>query len=480
MAPKSQRRTGLYLRLLIFTFLATPLLSAQADRTQDRRREADVREQVELREIEAGLGSLTDETLQDFEFDYGGWVRGSYYQFKDYIKRRAYRIYDMRLWSNVVYKDTHQLYMRVFGNLTDYDPGDEYFYEEEQDLDIPRLDVGYYYGDLGKVLSLNLPVSGKLRAKAGRQYVTIGQGLVLDVRGDGLMLEYKSDAADLTAFGVRSIYSENGYDQSYPDFGHSKNFFSGLEGVKKFGKELELYGYAVWMEDKRRSEWDHLTQKFEYDSHYLGGGVRGLLGSSLSYYGEYTIEGGRSYSDGTDEKADIDAFAYDLGVTYTFIESRLEPKLSVQRVVGSGDSDTGVTTDMIGGNTAGTDNNAFFSYGYINTGFSFFPLISNIEIWRLGIEITPFKNHEVLGDLDVGVNYFNYSKHKSKGGTADRGIDTTVATSSLGHETDFYLTWRPFSDVSIITQYGLFSPDSDAFVTDWKRAYVSTGVIIYF
>jgi|GEM_PF-3384486 len=462
-------------------FALTPALVAQTERSLERQREAFAQDEFERRETESGLSFRAEETLQDFEFDYGGWARSGIYHLRDFSDHRNYRVQDMRLWSSLIYRDTHQLYVRVMGLYTDYNDQDEYSYMsgDEDDLNAPRLDIGYYYGDLGKAFSLG--IEGKLRAKAGRQYVTIGEGLALDVRGDGLAMEYEDDNVKLTGFALRSVYSEDSYDRTYPDFGHNKFLYSGAEVVKKFSEVLELYGYSVFMNDKRETKLPlAVPQKFRYNAGHFGAGLRGQIGPALMFHGEYTRELGRRYSSGTVERSDIDAYAYDLEVSYAFVQSELEPKISFQHLFGSGDHDTGVTVDTVGGNMGGTNDNTFFSYGYINTGFVFFPLISNIEINRIGLDLTPCKDHPSLGDLEVGVNYFTYRKHESKGGISDRGLDLTSDTSGLGYETDFFVTWRPFSDVLVTAQYGLFVPDSDAFTDSDKRPFYSLGVMFYF
>ena len=88
-------------------------------------------------------------------------------------------------------------------------------------------------------------------------------------------------------------------------------------------------------------------------------------------------------------------------------------------------------------------------------------------------------DHEDLGQLEVGVNYFEYSRNKSTGGISDRFVDLN-GKSRLGYEVDWYTTWRPFSDISFTLQFGLFFPNSRAFLNDSNRHYVSVGTVFYF
>ena len=467
------------LSCLAILLVTIPSAPAQSETRRDRQRDQSLREELDRHRLEVDLDEHADETLQDIEFDYGGWVRSTHFHIRDNTEARTFRNHDIRLWANFVYQDTHQLYTRIYGNLTDYNSRDEYYYMEENDRDFPRLDEGYYYGDLGKAAGFDF--DGSLRLKAGRQYVTVGQGLVLDVRGDGAALEFENEDFRINSFIVRSIASEDSYDRSYPDFGHSKNLFSGIELTEKVSETLEIYGYTVFLRDKRDPTRPLApTQKFMYDSVYYGGGVRGQFGPQLIYHGEYSLQTGTSYPDASVERSTIDAFAYDMGVSYAFTDVEMEPTFSFQYTVGSGDSDMQTTVDTVLGNTAGTDNNTYFAYGYVDTGFAFFPLISNVEVTRIGLELLGCNDHDIFGDIEVGVNHFFYRKNKARGGISDRGHDPAQAGDHLGRETDFYLLWRPFSDLTVTAQFGIFTPDKDLFFDDKRRPFFSTGLVLYF
>ncbi len=501
----SRRFTAPSLLAIAFFLLAAPRLSAQFEQDRSKHEERRVLEESKLLETEAGLDTLSKEIEHDLDLDYGGMARAAYYHYRDNIRMHTLRYYDLRLWSNLVYKDSQQIYVRVMGNISDYSSNDEYSYMEENDLNVPRLDVGYYYGDVGRYLGVAM--IDRLRLKVGRQYVRIGEGLVLDTRGDGALVEQKGDTFAFTGFILRSIYSEEGYDRSYPDYGHNKNLHSGFEVGAKISDEVELFGYTTFLNDKRRDSRFTLAplpnydyQKFKYNSRYHGIGLRGTLGTSLSWYGEYAVQKGKRYSDYQHtiltwgwSRDDIDAFGFQAGADYTFLDTPLTPTLSVQHVFGSGDHDMGVGSGMdtwgnttnpfdpqYGGNKGGTTDNTFFSYGYINTGYAFFPLVSNVEVWRTGIDLTPFKNHEIFGSLEGGFNYFRYRKHSSRGGMSDRGLDLAGEGSALGYELDFYVAWRPYSDLSLIFLYGHFKPDHDSFTDTSRRSYTSLGMIVYF
>jgi len=417
--------------------------------------------------------------LQDIDFDYGGWFRHAFYRTRDNLQTRRFKMWDARLWANLVYKNTHQLYMRVLGMNINYHTRNEYYYMENNDLNAPRLDIGYYYSDLNKTLGLG--GSTKLRLQVGRNYETIGEGMVMDDRGDGAKLEFGNEKLEFTALVMRSIYSTDMYDRSYIDFGSNRYVTASGEVVGKFSETFEIFGYTLFRRDKNDASPLNLTQRFGYDPQYHGGGVRGQFGPSFVYFGEAAWELGSRYSDGSPKRDRIEAFAFTAGADYTFVETETKPKLSIQHMFGSGDKDNqGTVVDTVMGNTAGTNDNTFFTYGYIDMGYAFYPLLSNVEVWKFAIAIEPWREHAIMGDVEVGVNHYLYRKHRSTGGISDRAILPGYSASRLGHETDFFLNWRPVSDVSILAQTGIFFPAKHAFSDDDHRSFFSWSAVVYF
>ena len=477
----------------LLILLVASSLSAQTQQDRDRQREQQDRESMALTGLEeSGLSDTGEEPLQDFEFDYGGILRSSYYHLHDNAETRVFRLFDLKLWTSLVYRNTHQIYLRPQATITDYNEGDEYLYRtgvaqmEENDLNWPRLDVGYYYGDLTR--AFRIEEIGSWRVKAGRQYITVGEGLVLDSRGDGVQTEYKTGDLTINGFVVRSVYSDDRFDRTHPDQGHLKYLFSGLQLEYEFGEDLSLFGFGVLMRDKGRGQYetdpDYSTVKYGYDSQYYGGGLRGKIKPGFSYFGEWALQVGDRYSGSSATttpsftRDDIRAQALHSGVDYAFTTLPMKPRLNARYVFATGDHDAGITTDTVDGNLAGTDDGTFFSYGYVDTGLAFFPLVSNLEMWSVGIDATPFSDHRVLGDLDVGIRYYDYKRNKSSGGISGRGVDRNG--TQLGHEWDFTLTWRPYSDVMALAEYGLFKPDLDSYSDNGYRPFVALGLLFFF
>lgn len=477
-------------RLAVVLCACLPLFLPDASAQQNPERARQIEEPVLQADRYRGLlpdFALEESLTQDLDYEYGASFRFAYYSWDDIEARHNMRVTDVRLWGNLVWRNMHQLYARVMGTWTDYGAGSQYFYQEENDANFPRLDVGYYRGEVTRFLGV-ADTFGRLRFKAGRDYYRLGTGLALDKRGDGGLLEYTLGELHLNTFMMRTIYSEDMADRSYPDFGHNKRLFSGIELGNKWNYEgetpgsLDLFAYALWqrfLNDHEFPEFpDVAEQKFGDDTRNYGLGFKGELGPGFTCSFEYSRQVGERYSEGSTARTDVDASAYALTTEYVFRNVRMLPKISFQYLYGSGDPDAGNTLDTLGGNLAGTDYDAFTSYGYVDTGVAFFPQVSNMKIYKMGAACRPFEKGEGCADLETGINYFIYRRVERMGGISDRF--TVPGEGRLGNEVDLYLQWRPFTDVSILAQYGIFNPDGDAFVSDKDRYYFTVGSIVYF
>jgi len=466
---------------LFLGFFSLDTVSPQdtADRTRQQNRVGEREDKLhgvgaEIEEPDEDGGY---EILQHLDFDYGGIFRINYYNFDDGEDTHMLRTTDILAWVNLVYNDMHQVYARLLGRFDDYNAGTEYYYMEENDQSVPRLDVGYYHCNLKRIIGLNQ--LDRFRFKAGRDFLTVGEGLALDRRGDGAFLEFSANDFSLSGFVMRSIYSEDGSDRTMRDFGHDKRVFSGIEAGYEFSRELEIFGYTMFQQDKNDDRILNSPYKTGRDSRFHGIGLRGEYGPGLTYSGEFSKEYGEQHSWATFEKSDVDAYALSVETEYTFRTVAAQPSVSVQYILASGDRDAGNTLDTKGGNFKGTDYDAYSGFGYANTGLVFFPRLSNIQVWRVGTAIHHSENKEGCIMLESGINAFYYRRDESKGGISDRYVDKP-GESYLGQEIDAYLIWRPFSDLSVIAQYGLFWPERKSFEDDSNRHYFSIGLSFYF
>src|SRR5205809_7838282 len=113
----------------------------------------------------------------------------------------------------------------------------------------------------------------------------------------------------------------------------------------------------------------------------------------------------------------------------------VEPAVRRQYLFGSGDSDRASVADMAAGNQAGTTDTSFLSFGFVQTGFSLFPRVSNIHIVRVGGSIRPLESVELLHKMEVGVYGYVYRKAVSEELISDSRA--FLNSADIGQEVDF-------------------------------------------
>ena len=226
------------------------------------------------------------------------------------------------------------------------------------------------------------------------------------------------------------------------------------------------------------------TTRFEYDSFYIGGGASGSITDEIRYAAEIVYEGGEGLSNSfnnntfaavTQTEETIEAFAADIVVDYLFGDDN-RSRLTGELLVATGDDDRLTTTNTFGGNQTGTNDNAFNSFGYINTGLAFNPNVSNLVMLRGGASTFPLSSQEMFQQLQVGVDVFLFNKFDS-----DAPIDEGTTTDSfLGTEVDVFATWQITSDLTWPVRYGVFFPGEAIISDDDPRHFLFTGVTLGF
>ena len=157
-----------------------------------------------------------------------------------------------------------------------------------------------------------------------------------------------------------------------------------------------------------------------------------------------------------------------------------QPRFVCEYIFASGDSDRRLSSSStVGGNRAGTRDNAFNAFGFRDTGLAFAPQMSNLHIYVIGASVLPLEHMELFRKMEVGSKVFFYQKARREGAISD-----TTATNSdgwVGWEWDVFVNWRVTSDLAWTVRYGLFSPgsaydDGD----DSSRDFLYTGVTLSF
>jgi hypothetical protein len=180
---------------------------------------------------------------------------------------------------------------------------------------------------------------------------------------------------------AHSLIHQDDLDQSLPHPHESHRLFFGVEADLLITGSHRAYAMFLLEHDLNREQ--DPNQDWDYNANYFGLGAKGTILAGWGYSGEAILEFGQTASAGTTEKDSILAFALLLTTDYQF-QGPMEPAIRLQYMFGSGDSDRASVSDMAAGNQAGTTDTSFLSFGFVQTGFSLFPRVSNIHIVRLG------------------------------------------------------------------------------------------------
>ncbi len=413
-----------------------------------RRAEEEKRQSLknsELKEL-PGKGRLT--------FDYGGWLDLRYDDYQnednDSSTKDTYDYtpsLDLRLWLKAIlrpseYSDSkHFFYLRLKNLYIDQKPEST---AGGYDHDGPHLDYAYFILDFRPCW-----------IQTGRRYFSIGRGIAYSNVSDGAEILYYFKNFNIKSFISRTLPREENIDLSVPGYDKKSERFFYASEINYFAlPNHNIYGYFLIQKDYSNEQPEDSTHDYTYDSQYLGLGAEGKISDKLNYWMEIIKQSGKSRIYDTNEKKTIDSWALDCGISYDF-NIYSHPIVSLEYAFGSGDKDRTSVTDTQNGNTQGKDTN-FLYFGYIPTGYSLCPRLSNIRFYRIGVLLKPFEKITNFKRVTVGINYYRYYKDKSQGGIYDP--EATQSNNDIGREIDFDISWHVLSDLRIILQYGHFIP----------------------
>jgi hypothetical protein len=200
---------------------------------------------------------------------------------------------------------------------------------------------------------------------------------------------------------------------------------------------------------------------YGYDSWYAAVGSAGQIRTGEWLYRiELIYEGGRSVSDllGVFPQTidDVRAWAGRILVSYIPWSTRddLRLRFEFEVLLGSGDDDRGHPSQTVGGNLSGTNDEAFNSFGYYNTGLALAPELSNLVSIRLAASGFPAPTG-TLRRLRLQLDTFFFVKMD---GNAPLSVTTTAGDSFVGVEVDITVDWKLTSDSALDLRYGIFVP----------------------
>ena len=434
--------------------------------------------QERMRELEALIP--TDQPVQ---FEWGAWLRSSYYWFDDPPVWRGMRAQDFRLWGSFMLTQHHQFYARGRLTYVDWNSGTSYDGDDSY-WDGMNLDVGFYKGAISDAINdlFKIELPFRFETRIGRQFMVLGSGLVYSQINDGLEFTLQGEGWKALVFGSKTISSQRNIDDSIPEVFRDRRSYLGwqidLTGIDKHTP----YVFMLFEEDHQDTPIGIENQRFSYDARYVGAGSQGEVltfgkGHKMRYFCEGVYQYGHSFLAGSAiETRQISAFALDAGVELLF-DLRGKPRLNIEWALGSGDDDRISPTATSYGNTSGKDRN-FLYFGYIHTGYSLAPRLSNLGMVRLALSGRPFQGTvDQLDRLELGVDTYWFYKHKRNGGISDsRAINPA---RQVGFELDLYVNWQVFSDLTITLRQGWFYPGA-AYDEGGCRPYFSVDATYSF
>ena len=456
-----RRVAALLASLVISVFAASPAF-AQADPQkkfleEERRREMDERARANA------------DLKQDFLWDYGGWFHSEIARLDDKPDRdhRTYRYADLRLWGEMVYDQRYTAYVRLQTDYTNFNTGEQFAGDDNARYRPILVDQAYLSADFSWDETL-------LKASAGKEFESIGRGLLLNGVYYSGHVSWACGPFSARALVAHTIIHDDDVDQTLPNPRDTHRGFAGVEGDWKFSGDHTFYVMGLVEHDFNNEE--NAFQKWDYNADYVGLGARGNVIENLFYAVEAVTEFGRSAAAGSKQMETIQAFAATLSLDYLW-RVDTSPSFQLEYMFGSGDKDRTSVTDAAAGNAAGTKDLGFLSFGYLQTGFSLFPRLSNIHILRVGGAFHPLESVDFARNLELGAAFYYYRKVQSAEPISDpRSFNNN---SDVGTEVDLFLRWRIFSDLGLSINYGVFMPGK-AYDETSNRNFISAGLTFSF
>lgn len=391
---------------------------------------------------------------------------------------------EVGLYARANIDDVHYLFARAKFQYRTYSEGDS-FDQRGDRWTVPYVDRYWYEFDLRRAFEVYKKdtITQNFNIRVGRQYVDWGASLALSeaLYAARPTVEFTRNIK-LSGLAAYTPGYTVGWDASQINFDSEtqRGFFGGMLSVT-LPSATEIYAYHLYTEDynnEDRARGVPLSGvRFKYNSHYVGLGTRGIVGSNWEYLGEMVLQMGVSQTDplrGIQQQEQVFAFAGRGQATYVFRDQN-ETRAQAEVLFASGDKDRIVASDTVGGNLAGTTDRAFNSMGFANTGLAFAPSLSNLVSVRAGFSTHPLKSVNGFEEFQVGVDGLIFNKFTSRGGIDEATTNDTF----LGGEIDTYINYRVTSDLAFTVRYGVFFP-GQAIVEKDTRHFILLGVTLSF
>ncbi len=448
-----------------------------------------------LREIEMSrqVGAADLEFAESGRLLLGGYTTFGFVASDDASSNtRILRQSDTKLWADFSMAG-HEAYGRLRFNYLDFNSGDS-FDGRGDNLEEPIADRYWYRFDYrtARLADAGKRPDDNFWFQGGRQFVNWGSGLALSE------VLYSAQAGlelhNLEVMGMVGLTPSTGpidFDSSRPgyDTDVDRKFMGVMFTYTGFDRHRP---YLFFLDQQDQNDRDSRTilllgtpfpTRYHYDSRYLGVGSSGEITTELFYQAEFVYEYGQSLSSSISPFAapvaqteeSIRAWAGNARLIYAPRWGRPNGlRLDWEIVAASGDEDRQHTSNTFGGNLSGTDDRAFNSLGYANTGLVLGPNMSNLMSMRMGASATPWRGQGIFDKMRIGVD--GYLLHKLDS-DAPVSFTTTGGERFLGAELDLFIDWQIYSDLSLDVRYGLFIPgDAMPAGSDDERHFFYAGL----
>lgn len=221
----------------------------------------------------------------------------------------------------------------------------------------------------------------------------------------------------------------------------------------------QLLTYGIYSKDLIK-ESSSVVTRYEYNPYYGGVGLQGYIGNAkFNYRVDGIYQGGTAYnqtSNGESIQANIMAAAVLAKLNYVLpVLTSIDTQLMADFAMGSGDADAARAGTASQSNTAG-NYNAFQSFGAYSGGLALKPRLTNMQIYRGGFAVRPFKFWYWSRNIGLQAKYSLYRKTSPTGGISDSAA--TEASSDVGMAGDAGLTYSVRSDLQFFYGFGVFKP----------------------
>jgi len=413
---------------------------------------------------------------------------------------RILRQHDAQFFGYLNVDGVHEAFGRLRLTYNDFNSGDS-FDGDGDELENPLSDRWWYRFSLREAIERSEGVRSPidLRIQVGRQYVDWASGMTLSEQlyAGRAWLELGPDWELQGVVGQTPASSVIDFDSSRTAFDDDTErlFLGGMLAYRGIEGHTP-YIYVLHQQDRNDENFDNISvdvgailpvnfpTAFDYDATYWALGSTGRVHEHLDYEVEAILQTGEGLSNSFDPAApgvpaaqtreDILAWAARGQLTYRRNDIQ-RTRFELETIFASGDDDRALhTSNTFGGNTSGTDDNAFNAFGFQNTGLAFAGTVSNLAMGRLGVSTFPWRGLEsnVTRRLELGADLFVFNKLD-----ANAPIDEPTGTDTfLGVETDVYANWRLTSDVAVFARYGVFFPGKAIQADKDARHFFFTGV----